>query len=102
MPSVSKAQQAIMGMALAYKRVDLKDVSTVVKDLADSMSVKDLEDYASTSTKDLPDKIDDSLQVPVTREIETDWKTNPKDVGKQNESKRIVLTFDEFKEQEKS
>ena len=102
MPSVSKAQQAIMGMALAYNRGDLEDVSTTVKDLADSMSIKDLEDYASTCTKGLPDKIDDSLQVPITREIETNWKTDPKDVGKQNESKRTVLTFDEFKEQEKS
>ena len=42
MPSTSKAQQRLMGMAYALKsgEMDLKDASQEVKDLADSMTLK--------------------------------------------------------------
>ena len=56
-PAKSKAQQALMGMAMAYKRGELKKASKVVKDLANSMSIKDLKDYAETNTKNLPKKV---------------------------------------------
>lgn len=54
--SVSQAQQKLMGMALAYKRGEMDDASDKVKELAKSMSEKDLEDFAGTKHKGLPTK----------------------------------------------
>ena len=56
--AVSKQQQKLMGLALAYKRGEVEDseVSDTVKDLAKSMSNKELEDFASTKHKGLPQK----------------------------------------------
>jgi hypothetical protein len=56
--AVSKQQQKIMGLALSVKRGDTKKskVSKKVKDMADDMSEKDLEDFASTKHKGLPKK----------------------------------------------
>jgi hypothetical protein len=55
MPSKSKAQQRLFGMALAAKR-GKGEMTGKVKELADSMSEKQLHDYASTKSKDLPEK----------------------------------------------
>lgn len=62
MPARSQQQQKIMGLALAYKRgeVPASKVSQKVKDLAKSMSEKELEKYASTKHKGLPKKIKES------------------------------------------
>ena len=48
-----------MGLALAYKRGDVPDskVSPKIKKLADAMSEKELEKYASTKHKGLPKKV---------------------------------------------
>lgn len=54
--AVSQAQQKMMGMALAYKRGEMPDASPEVKKMADSMSMKDLEDFAKTKHKGLPAK----------------------------------------------
>lgn len=64
MPATSKAQQRLMGMAYAYKKgeLDPKEASQEVKDLADSMTLKQLKDYAETKHEGLPDKVDDNLQ----------------------------------------
>ena len=60
--AVSKQQQKLMGLALAYKRGEVEDseVSDTVKDLAKSMSNKELEDFASTKHKGLPQKKEDN------------------------------------------
>ena len=60
--AVSKQQQKLMGLALAYKRGEAEDseVSDTVKDLAKSMSTKELEDFASTKHKGLPQKKEDN------------------------------------------
>jgi len=55
--SVSKNQQQLMGQAYAYKKGETKTASKAVKDLAASMSLKDLKDFASTKHKGLPDKV---------------------------------------------
>jgi hypothetical protein len=60
MPATSKAQQKAAGAALAAKRGEepkssLKGAS---KQMADSMSEKQLEEFASTKRKGLPDKKD--------------------------------------------
>jgi hypothetical protein len=60
MPSVSIAQQRLMGQAYALKRGDLKasdinpEYRKQIQDLADSMSKKDLEDFAKTKHEGLP------------------------------------------------
>jgi Protein of unknwon function (DUF3008) len=58
MPAVSKAQQQLMGMAYALKKGDMdpKDASQEVRDLADSMTLKQLRDYAETKHEGLPNK----------------------------------------------
>ena len=59
MPALSKQQQKLMGLALAYKRgkVGASDVSKSVRQLANSMSEKELADFAGTSHKGLPKKV---------------------------------------------
>ncbi len=63
MPSTSKAQQRLMGMAYSLKKgeMDPKDASQEVKDLADSMTLQQLKDFASTKHDDLPEKADEGL-----------------------------------------
>jgi len=60
MPAVSKAQRRLFALALQYKKGELKDadVSDAVKDLA-KMPIGDLEDFAYTKEKGLPDKVDE-------------------------------------------
>ncbi len=62
MPSTSKAQQQLMGMAYALKKGDMdpKDASQEVKDLADSMTLQQLKDFASTKHEGLPDRVKES------------------------------------------
>jgi hypothetical protein len=63
MPAVSQAQQRLMGQAYALKKGDLKSdnlnpkYADQIKDLASSMTLKQLKDYAETSNEDLPKKI---------------------------------------------
>ena len=56
--ALSQNQQQLMGMALALKRgeMDPSKASDAVKKLAKDMSMKDLEDFASTKHKGLPVK----------------------------------------------
>jgi len=69
MPALSQQQQKLMGLALAYKRgkVASSDVSKSVKDLASSMSEKELTKYAGTSHKGLPKKVGET-KTTMTRE----------------------------------
>lgn len=64
MPATSKAQQRLMGQAYAYKKgkLDAKETSQEVKDLADAMTLKQLKKYAATKHEGLPDKVEDNLQ----------------------------------------
>jgi hypothetical protein len=61
MPAKSKAQQRAAGAALSAKRGDTKvgDLQGASKQMYDSMSEDDLEDYASTDLDGLPDKVDE-------------------------------------------
>jgi hypothetical protein len=60
--ATSAAQQRLMGAALAYKRGENKNASPEVKKLAKSMSEKDLEDFARTKHKGLPERVDRNLE----------------------------------------
>lgn len=63
MPAKSKVQQRLMGMAYSLKKgeMDPKDASQEVKDLAASMSIEDLKDFAETKHKGLPDEIEENV-----------------------------------------
>ncbi|MGO4436451.1 DUF3008 family protein [Rhizobium sp. RAF56] len=56
MPAKSKAQQKAAGAALAAKRGDIKksELKGASKEMVDSMSEKQLEEFASTKRKGLP------------------------------------------------
>ena len=60
MPASSQQQQKFMGLVLAYKRgeVPASKVSKNVKQVAASMSEKELEKYAGTKHKGLPKKVE--------------------------------------------
>jgi len=62
MPAVSQQQQKLMGLALSYKRGEIpaSEASAKVKSLAKSMSLKELEKYASAKHKGLPKKVKES------------------------------------------
>jgi hypothetical protein len=61
MPAVSKAQQKAAGAALAAKRGEIKKSELVgaSKEMYESMSEEQLEEFASTKRKKLPDKKSD-------------------------------------------
>jgi len=70
MPAQSQQQQKLFGLALAVKRgeVPASEVSDEVKAIVDRMSEKDIEDFASTSHKGLPKKVEAQLRE-IVREI---------------------------------
>jgi hypothetical protein len=55
MPAKSEAQQRLMGMALASKRGKGR-FGSKVQEIADSMTEKQLRDFAKTKHSDLPEK----------------------------------------------
>lgn len=58
MPAKSKAQQRAADAALSAKRGETKvgDLKGASKEMYDSMSEKELDDFASTKRKGLPEK----------------------------------------------
>ena len=70
MPAQSQQQQKLFGLALAVKRgeVSASEVSDEVNAIVDRMSEKDIEDFAGTSHKGLPKKVEAQIREMV-REI---------------------------------
>lgn len=62
MPAKSQAQQKAAGAALSAKRGDTKksDLKGASREMVDSMSEKELEELAGTSTKGKPEHTSDS------------------------------------------
>lgn len=58
MPAKSKAQQKAAGAALAAKRGEMKvsDLVGASREMYDTMTENELEEYASTDHDDLPEK----------------------------------------------
>jgi hypothetical protein len=61
MPAKSKPQQRAAGAALAAKRGELNvsKLQGASKQMYESMSEEELEDFASTSLEGLPEEVDD-------------------------------------------
>jgi len=74
MPSTSKQQQKLFGLALAVKRGDVSrsEVSDAIKNIVDTMTTKQIEDYAKTDTKGLPNKVEMEMESMI-RKIEEEW-----------------------------
>ena len=62
MPARSKAQQRAAGAALSAKRGETKvgDLKGASKDMYDSMSEDELQDFAATELDDLPHHVDET------------------------------------------
>ena len=62
MPAKSKAQQKAAGAALSAKRGETKksDLKGPARDMYESMSEQQLEEFASTKRKDKPDHAGDT------------------------------------------
>jgi hypothetical protein len=60
MPAKSKAQQKAAGAALSAKRGETKvsELQGASKEMYETMSEQELEDFASTSHDDLPERAD--------------------------------------------
>lgn len=69
MPSTSKSQQRLMGIAYSVKAgyMQFSDVSKEyqdkVKELVDGMTLQQLKDFASTEHEGLPDKVKEALSM---------------------------------------
>ncbi|MBK4217073.1 DUF3008 family protein [Paracoccus caeni] len=61
MPAKSKAQQRAAGAALSAKRGETKvsELQGASREMYDSMTEDELEDFASTKLDGLPDRVDD-------------------------------------------
>ena len=61
MPAKSKAQQKAAGAALSAKRGETKvsELKGASREMHDSMSEKELEDFASSKRKGKPEHVDD-------------------------------------------
>jgi hypothetical protein len=99
MPAVSQQQQKIMGLALAYKRgeVPASKVSDKVKELAKSMTMKELEKYAGTPHKDLPKKVNETSVIELKKMIAKAVNEVLKEGITEKEPKEPLLTPEQKK-----
>ncbi|MCK9557040.1 MAG: hypothetical protein M0R50_03235 [Candidatus Cloacimonetes bacterium] len=85
MPSVSKAQQNLMGMVHKYKEEGGK-ASPKVKKIAKGMSGKAAKDFASTKTKSLPKHVKESFDKRLDEALFSE-KRSPIEIKPENEGK---------------
>jgi len=87
MPAVSKSQQALFGLVKAVKagKVTPGKVSKNVRDIAKDMSSKEINKFAKTKTKELPDK---------TKEVKKESSGKLGDMAKEITGKKSVKDAD--------
>lgn len=80
MPSVSKKQQKIFGLALSVKRGETprSEASDEVLKIVDSMSEKQIEDFAGTEHKGLPTKVESEIREMVREELDERFRFGEK------------------------
>ena len=101
MPSKSKSQQRLMGVAYAVKSGDmqLSDVDSAyrddVKGLVDGMTLKQLKDFASTKHEDLPEKIKEAIDL---GKVQSNMKSiTQKEWDKTNKEYKTVINGQKYK-----
>lgn len=83
MPARSRTQQRLFGQALALKRGEIskRDLdprwAQEIANLADSMSIKKLKDFAETKHKNLPEKVEETKILNFTRFINESYPPHP-------------------------
>ena len=123
MPSTSKAQQRLMGVAYAVKSGDmqLSDIDSEyrdkVKELVDGMSLKDLKDFASTPHEGLPEVVENitpasiggmgQVQLPTETEVGSGDVPAGRGDAKKRYKKKMkfkhkIATYEEFLSKENS
>jgi len=80
--AVSQQQQKFMGMVRAYQKGEMPDASPEVKKAAQSMSKKDVKDFASTKHKGLPVKKESVVHEDVNMKNVDKLKAAARDFGK--------------------
>lgn len=80
MPSVSKKQQKIFGLALSVKRGETprSEASDDVLKIVDSMTEKEIEDFAGTEHKGLPTKVEIQVREMVREELDERFRFGEK------------------------
>lgn len=80
MPSVSKKQQKIFGLALSVKRGETprSEASDEVLKIVDSMTEKEIEDFAGTEHKGLPTKVEIQVREMVREELDERFRFGEK------------------------
>ena len=117
MPSTSKSQQRLMGVAYAVKSGDmqLSDIDSEyrdkVKELVDGMSLKDLKDFASTPHEGLPEVVENitpasiggmgQVQLPIKTEVGSGDVPAGRGDAKKRYKKKMkfkhkIATYEEF------
>lgn len=99
MPSTSIAQQRLMGMAYSLKKgeMDPKDASQEVKDLADSMTLKQLKDFAETKHEGLPNKVEEAksnVKI-ISKDV---WNKINKDYKAIIDGQKYVMEYDDSRD----
>lgn len=86
MPSKSKSQQRFFGTLLSYKKGEKSrdEVSKTIADKADSMSLQDIEDFAATKHKGLPESVEKK-------------RGKKKKKTKSVKESRFIMNFEDFK-----
>lgn len=87
MPAVSKSQQALFGLVKAVKsgKVTPGAVSKNVRDIAKTVSSKEINKFANTKTKGLPDK---------KKEVKKESSGKLGDMAKEITGKKVVKEVD--------
>jgi hypothetical protein len=72
MPAKSEQQQKLFGLALSVKRGETprSEASDEVLNIVDTMSEKQIEDFAKTSHKGIPKKVEQTLREIIREEIQ--------------------------------
>jgi len=101
MPSTSKSQQRLMGVAYAVKNGDmqLSDVDAAyreeVKNLVDNMTLKQLKDFASTKHDGLPERVKEAVDL--SRVKSNMQSISQKEWDKTNKDYKTVINGQKYK-----
>lgn len=101
--SKSKKQQKFFGLVKSVqdKKTDVKDVSDKVKKTAKNMSKKDVEDFASTKHKNIPEKVKKITKEEIIKMVKEEYN-NLEEVDLSTDSKeKLDLIDDKIKQLEK-
>jgi len=103
--ALSKSQQRFMGMVYAYKKGEMPNASDEIKKAAEGMTMKEVEKYASTKHKGLPEKkkvdevflpeILDKKDVPHIKNLIKKLKDGSKLHAKQSKDLEVALNTED-------